>query len=83
MAWRAASILAAAGFGIILGGALGNLLDRLQYGGAVFDFLALHLGSLPLFVCNFADILISAGVALLFLDSLVKKRAADNWDAAH
>jgi signal peptidase II len=73
MAWRATNALAAAGFGLVLGGALGNLMDRLQYGGAVFDFLALHLGSLPLFVCNLADIWISAGVVLLFLDSLLKK----------
>jgi signal peptidase II len=69
LAWRAAGILAGAGFGLILGGAIGNLLDRLQY-GAVFDFLALHLGSTPLFVCNLPDIFISAGVVLLAADSL-------------
>ena len=77
MAWRATNALAAAGFGLVLGGALGNLMDRLQYGGAVFDFLALHLGSLPLFVCNLADIWISAGVVLLFLDSLLTKPAPE------
>jgi signal peptidase II len=77
MAWRATNALVAAGFGLVLGGALGNLMDRLQYGGAVFDFLALHLGSLPLFVCNLADIWISAGVVLLFLDSLVNKPARE------
>ena len=77
MAWRATNALAAAGFGLVLGGALGNLMDRLQYGGAVFDFLSLHLGSLPLFVCNLADIWISAGVVLLFLDSLLKKPAPE------
>ena len=77
MAWRATNVLVAAGFGLVLGGALGNLMDRLQYRGAVFDFLALHLGSLPLFVCNLADIWISAGVVLLFLDSLLKKPAPE------
>jgi len=77
MAWRATNALAAAGFGLVLGGALGNLMDRLQYGGAVFDFLALHLGSLPLFVCNLADIWISAGVVLLLLDSLLKQPAPE------
>jgi signal peptidase II len=77
MAWRAANALAAAGFGLVLGGALGNLMDRFQYGGAVFDFLSLHLGSLPLFVCNLADIWISAGVVLLLLDSLLKKPAPE------
>ena len=74
MAWRAATPLASIGFGLILGGALGNLCDRLLY-CAVFDFLSLHLGNLPLFVCNFADIGISAGVLLLILDSLSHKPA--------
>lgn len=72
--WRAPSRLAAAGYGLILGGALGNLLDRALY-GAVFDFLALHLGPMPLFVCNFADIAISAGVLLLLLESVLPRKA--------
>lgn len=70
--WRATLRLPAAAWGLILGGALGNLLDRLRY-GAVFDFLALHLGGLPLFVCNLPDIFISAGVVLLLLDSLLSR----------
>jgi signal peptidase II len=70
MAWRARGTLAAAGFGLILGGALGNLLDRALYGLAVFDFLFLHLGALALFVCNFSDIAISAGALLLSVDGL-------------
>jgi signal peptidase II len=74
--WRATSRLSSAGLGLIAGGALGNLLDRIRYEGAVFDFLALHLGRMPLFVCNLPDIWISAGVVLLFLDSLLKKPAA-------
>jgi len=71
MAWRAATLIASAGYGLILGGALGNLFDRLLNGAAcaVFDFLALHLGKIPLFVCNFPDIAISAGVVLLLADS--------------
>jgi len=73
MAWRATSRLAALGYGVILGGALGNLADRLLYQGAVFDFLYLHLGTMPLFVCNFADIAISAGVVLLVADGFVTR----------
>ena len=72
MTWRAATTLSAIGFGLILGGALGNLADRWAY-GAVFDFLSLHLGSVFLFVCNGADIAISAGVLLLLLDGFVTK----------
>jgi signal peptidase II len=78
MAWRAPTLFASAGFGLILGGALANLLDRLLNGAAcaVFDFLALHLGKIPLFVCNFPDIAISAGVVLLLADSSWPKRGA-------
>jgi signal peptidase II len=78
MAWRAPTLFASAGFGLILGGALANLLDRLLNGAAcaVFDFLALHLGKIPLFVCNFPDIAISAGVVLLLADSFWPKRGA-------
>jgi len=78
MAWRATNFLAAAGFGLVLGGALGNLWDRSRY-CAVFDFLSLHLGNVPLFVCNFPDIAISAGVVLLALDSLNKPASARDF----
>lgn len=71
--WRATNWLAATGLALILGGALGNLRDRLLYDGAVFDFLALHLGKVPLFVCNLPDIFISAGAVLLLWDSFLQK----------
>jgi len=72
LAWRAATGLTAAAYGLIVGGALGNLADR-AFHGAVFDYLFLHLGQMPLFVCNFPDIAISAGVALLIGESLFAK----------
>lgn len=72
MAWGATDGLSALGYGLILGGALGNLYDRAVH-GAVFDFLYLHLGAMPLFICNFADILISAGVLVLLLEWLRAK----------
>jgi len=78
MGWRAPNFLAAAGFGLVLGGALGNLWDRSRY-CAVFDYLSLHLGNVPLFVCNLADIAISAGVLLLALDSLKKPASARDF----
>jgi signal peptidase II len=70
--WQARNRLAATAYGLTLGGALGNLVDRAVYGG-VYDFLALHLGSLQLFVCNMADIAISGGVVLLAADVLLAK----------
>jgi lipoprotein signal peptidase len=42
----------------------------------VFDFLALHLGRMPLFVCNLPDIWISVGVVLLVLESLLTPSAS-------
>ena len=72
--WQASTRLMAIGYGLILGGALGNLADRARF-GAVFDFLFLHLGSTPLFVCNLPDIAISAGVVLLFADVIFEGRA--------
>ncbi|MDE1987789.1 MAG: signal peptidase II [Alphaproteobacteria bacterium] len=51
----------AAALGLIIGGALGNIVDRAVH-KAVFDFLAVHIGPLPLFVCNASDIVITLGV---------------------
>jgi signal peptidase II len=69
IAWRASNSLTAIGYGLIIGGALGNLVDRSLH-GAVFDYLFLHLGPAPLFVCNFPDIAISAGVFLVAIETL-------------
>ena len=52
--------------GIILGGAGGNLYDRIFYGGVV-DFIDFHLYNFHWFVFNLADVAIFMGVALLFL----------------
>jgi signal peptidase II len=69
-AFRTRRAPVAAMLGLIAGGALGNLVDRYLY-GAVFDFLVLRLGDVTLFVCNVADIAITAGTLGLLVDSLV------------
>ncbi len=68
MVWRAPSAVRAATLGLILGGALGNLSDRLFRGdhGAVVDFVALHFW--PTF--NVADASIVVGCALLLVSLL-------------
>ena len=68
MVWRASSVARAAIFGLILGGALGNLSDRLFRGdhGAVVDFVALHFW--PTF--NVADASIVVGCSLLLVSLL-------------
>ena len=76
-AFRTAKPIVGAGLGLIVGGALGNMTDRFLH-GAVFDFLVVRLGATPFFVCNSADIAISAGVVLLAADMLLdgKHKAA-------
>ena len=54
----------AAALGLIMGGALGNALDRARL-GVVVDFLDFHIFSWHVFVFNGADAAISLGVALL------------------
>ncbi|MBF0162822.1 MAG: signal peptidase II [Magnetococcales bacterium] len=61
-------LLEAISLGLILGGALGNLWDRLRYGWVV-DFIHLHWHDLSWPVFNLADSAISIGVALLLWDS--------------
>ena len=51
---------------IILGGALGNVFDRLYY-KAVPDFIDFHIGNYHWFIFNVADIFITLGVILMIL----------------
>jgi signal peptidase II len=67
---RATSRLLAASLGLIVGGAIGNAIDRVAY-GAVFDFVHFHVGSFSWYVFNVADAAIVAGVVGLVYDSLV------------
>jgi len=60
--------LAAASVGLIIGGALGNAIDRLHY-GAVADFFSFHVSGFNWYVFNLADIAIVAGVVGLLYDS--------------
>lgn len=53
--------------GLVLGGALGNIVDRTRF-GYVIDFLDLHFGEFrPFYVFNVADAAISIGVVMLLL----------------
>ncbi len=61
-----------AAFALVLGGALGNLYDRLTL-GYVVDFVQLHAGGYYWPAFNVADSAITVGVTLLILDSLRPK----------
>ncbi len=57
--------------GLVLGGALGNIADRVRL-GYVVDFLDLHFGEVrPFYVFNVADAAISIGVVILLLRALL------------
>lgn len=58
---------------LVLGGAVGNFLDRLLT-GEVVDFLQFNFGSYTFPIFNVADSCIVVGVALIILDSLLDMR---------
>jgi len=75
---RAQNRLAALSLGLIIGGAVGNAIDRLAYGW-VADFVFFHISTanwrFNWYVFNLADVAIVAGVAGLLYESFVVDRA--------
>lgn len=61
--------LLAVAIALILGGAVGNLIDRLIY-GYVIDFVDFYVGTWHFAIFNIADAAISVGVGLMLLESL-------------
>jgi signal peptidase II len=76
---RSRTWLATVALGLIIGGAIGNAIDRFAY-GAVVDFALFHVQigekTLNWYVFNLADVAIVAGVAALLYDSLLGVPAA-------
>ncbi|WP_245418028.1 signal peptidase II [Cohaesibacter celericrescens] len=66
--WRLTDRLTALGLGLILGGALGNGLDRILH-GAVVDLFHFHWGTFSWYVFNLADVWIVVGAAFLVYES--------------
>jgi signal peptidase II len=73
--WQSTRLLLAVGLGLVIGGAIGNLVDRLVY-GRVADFFDIHAMGHGFFVCNLADVAISLGVLLLMLDVVGESNSA-------
>jgi signal peptidase II len=67
---NAASRLVAISLGLIIGGALGNITDRIMH-GAVADFFSFHYAGYYWYVFNVADVAIGAGVIGLILDWMI------------
>ena len=73
--WRETRRIDAIALGLVMGGAVGNILDRARL-GYVQDFLNLHFGAWsPFYVFNIADVGVSMGVTLLVLRALVMRDA--------
>lgn len=70
---RALRPAAVAALALILGGGLGNLVDRITNDGRVVDFLNLGVGPVRTGVFNLADVAITAGVTLLFFSEFFRR----------
>lgn len=67
--WQAETKVMALAFGMVLGGAIGNLSDRVRF-GAVTDFLDFHAFGYHWYTFNIADTAIVIGVTLILLEYL-------------
>ncbi len=75
--WREKLRPDAIALGLVLGGAIGNILDRMRFGHVV-DFADLHFGDWhPFLVFNVADAAITIGVLLLVLRALLTRERKD------
>lgn len=72
--WRAQDLSRQLALSLILGGALGNLYERL-FRGSVTDFLDLHLGQYHWFTFNVADSAISVGALLIAVELLMNRKS--------
>lgn len=80
MAFRAKHLLERAGFALVVGGAIGNIIDRLRQ-GAVTDFLDFYWRDWHWPTFNVADIAITVGAVLILVASLpVRRRKEPSLD---
>ena len=76
--WRTQDILEASALGLIIGGAAGNLIDRLR-DDAVTDFLDFYIGKYHWPAFNLADVAISLGVGLILIGSFLSSKQAKKF----
>ncbi|HEY2070754.1 MAG TPA: signal peptidase II [Rhizomicrobium sp.] len=75
--WGAAHLGLAVGLGLIMGGAIGNLIDRMVY-GQVADFFHFYAMGYDWYVFNIADCAITLGVAALVYDAFFRPQARNS-----
>ena len=71
--WNTRRLLSALSLGLVVGGAVSNVIDRLVH-GAVADFFLFHAGGFEWYVFNLADVWIVAGVVGLLLAWATERR---------
>jgi len=83
--WRTSPpdrVISHIGFALVIGGALGNLIDRAMY-GYVIDYFLFHTPAWSFAVFNLADAAITIGAGLIILDELLawwRERAIEKQD---
>jgi len=79
--WREKARQDVLGLGLILGGALGNITDRIRL-GYVIDYADLHFGEWrPFLIFNLADAAITIGVLILLARALLLREKAVNTES--
>ena len=63
-------------FGLLIGGAIGNLIDRVRF-GYVIDFIDMGVGNLRWFTYNLADAFITIGALFLLMRELFRKKIVE------
>jgi signal peptidase II len=79
--WNAVRPSLAVGLGLVIGGALGNLIDRLVH-GKVADFFHFYAMGYDWYVFNVADCAITFGVVALLYDALLRPEGANGQSGA-
>jgi signal peptidase II len=79
--WVSDRLTLTVGLGLVIGGALGNLIDRLVH-GKVADFFHFYGGGYDWYVFNVADAAITFGVIALLYDALLKPEVRAGNDGA-
>lgn len=77
--FRAQGLLLTIGLGLVIGGAIGNIIDRLNH-RAVVDFIDIHFAGFHWPAFNLADSAITVGVGLLLVDSFTRRDEPSDRD---
>ena len=78
---RDLSFLGILGWSLVIGGGLGNLIDRILNDGAVVDFMNLGLGRLRTGIFNIADVAVMLGLGIALLDLFVEGQKQEGASA--